>query len=180
MNESTPQSEALIAALVEIERHVSASGWDQPARMFALVRTQALVDAEPGLADQLIVTAEDALSSIEQDGFQAGANLVETLAQIGWPASVEGCALACERTFLPPEYDGQIPEDPDEAVEFVNHHPARQDIRVVVGVLRDGVRHGVARLVTNPEDLLGAENLAPGLAAALAATLVPEPKETDR
>ena len=119
------------------------------------------MDAEPGLADQLIVTAEDALSSIEQDGSAAGADLMQTLAGIGWPHSVEGCALACERTFLPTEYDGLIPDDPDAAVDFVNHHPARQDIRVVVGVLRGGVRHGVARLVYQPRRPAGGRESGP-------------------
>jgi len=50
-------------------------------------------------------------------------------------------------------------------------HPERQEIRVVVGADRAGNRHGVARLVSNPGELLGAEDLVPGLAAALAHTL---------
>ena len=41
----------------------------------------------------------------------------------------------------------------------------------MVGVDRLGNRHGVARLASRPEDLLGAEDLVPGLAAALAHTL---------
>ncbi len=32
-----PVSDALVAALIEVERHVGRSGWDQPARLFALV-----------------------------------------------------------------------------------------------------------------------------------------------
>ena len=31
--------DALVASLMEIERHVAGLGWDQPARLFALVPT---------------------------------------------------------------------------------------------------------------------------------------------
>lgn len=165
------QPEALIAALVEIERHVGQSGWDQPARLFALVRTADLVAAEPHLADQLTVTSEDALSSIEQEDFRDGEDLMTTLAQIGWSESVHGCALALERTFLPAGLEDQIPADPDEAARFVAKHPQRQDVRVVVGALRDGSSHGLARLVSEPDELLGGTQLVPALAGALARTL---------
>ena len=60
--------------------------------------------------------------------------------------------------------------DADAAAEFVAKHPERSDLRVVVGVLRDGARHGLARVVTAPDDLLGSEDLVPGLAEALLAT----------
>ena len=46
-------SEALAAALIEVERHVGRSGWDQPARLFALVPTAELIAAEPSLARRL-------------------------------------------------------------------------------------------------------------------------------
>ena len=65
----TEQAERLLAGLVEIERFVGQAGWDQPARLFALVPTEELLAAEPGLVDQLTVTAEGSLSSIEQDEF---------------------------------------------------------------------------------------------------------------
>ena len=45
--------EALLAALVELEHHVAQAGWDAPARLFALVETDALVAAEPDLARSL-------------------------------------------------------------------------------------------------------------------------------
>ena len=40
----------LIAALADIERHVSELGWDQPARLFALVETATLLELEPNEA----------------------------------------------------------------------------------------------------------------------------------
>ena len=56
----------------------------------------------------------------------------------------------------------------------MNQHEARADVRVVVGALRDGSRHGLARVLNNPDDLLGAEDLVPGLADALLTTLKEE------
>ncbi len=165
----------LVAALADIERHVSQLGWDQPARLFALVDTATLLELEPQLRDRISTTAADALTAIEQEDFQLTGDVSERLARLSWPATVTGCALALERAFLPPQYEDQIPQDPDAAVAFVMGHPERTDVRVVVGALRDGARHGLARLVNNPEDLLGAEDLVPGLADALLATLKEEP-----
>lgn len=167
-------NDALVAALLEIERHVSRAGWDQPARLFALVRTTDLLAAEPALAEQLVLPpgrSEDALSSVEQEDFHAGEALLEALAGIAWPPTVFGCAVAVERSFLPADAEGDLPADLEEAARVVAEHPRRQDVRVVVGVLRDGSRHGLARLVSNPEDLLGGEDLVPGLTTALTATL---------
>lgn len=166
--------DALVAALMEIERHVSHGGWDQPARLFALVPTAELVAAEPSLAEQVSNPDdlhEGALSSIEQDGFHTGADLIDDLDHIMWPDAVAGCALAIERLFVPPHVEATIPEDPDEAATFVAEHPERREVRVVVGVTRAGGRYGVARLRSNPEDLLAADDLVPGLGDALARTL---------
>ena len=80
-------------------------------------------------------------------------------------------ALSTERTFLPAGQEGELPEDPTAAAAYVAAHPARQDIRVVVGADRAGHVHGVARLVSDPGELLGAADLVPGLGAALALTL---------
>ncbi|MGO4955781.1 PPA1309 family protein [Luteococcus sp. Sow4_B9] len=163
--------EALVAALVEIEQYVGQSGWDQPARLFALVRTADLVAAEPQLAEQLTVTSDDALSSIEQEDFRDGEDLFETLSRIGWSDDVHGCALSLERSFLPAGLEDQIPAHPDDAARFVANHPQHQDVRVVVGALRDGSTHGLARLVTQPDELLGGHDLVPGLSRVLAETL---------
>ncbi|MGA4507244.1 PPA1309 family protein [Propionibacteriaceae bacterium G1746] len=162
----------LIAALMDIERHVTSQGWDQPARLFALVRTDELVRNEPSLAAHLTQGNPDSLSSIEQEDFHAGGDLPELLATLGrmsWPASVFGCALALERAFLAPQHESEIPQqNPDE---FVANHPQRQDMRIVVGALRDGARYGVARLLSHPDDLLGTQELAPDLIDAVAGTL---------
>ena len=161
----------LVACLADIERHVSDNGWDQPARLFALVGTKALLEVEPQLRGRVPETLDDALTAVEQDDFASGVDVLERLGQIFFPESVDGVAIAMERTFLPAQFEGEIPEDPDAAVDFVMHHPDKTDVRVVVGVLRDGTRHGLARLVSNPDDLLGAADLVPGLTEALNATL---------
>ncbi|MFZ1410204.1 MAG: PPA1309 family protein [Micropruina sp.] len=168
----TTRGEALVACLMEIERHVGSSGWDQPARLFALVPTAALLEAEPSLAAHLgQPTSLGALSSVEQDGFAAGDDPVAALARISWPDAVHGCAIALERTFLPADAEGDLTDDPDQNARIVATHPRRQDVRVVVGCTRDGQRHGVGRLQSNPDDLLGGQDLVPGLTSALARTL---------
>lgn len=157
----------LIACLMDIERHVSDAGWDQPARLFALVTTATLLEVEPQLAGRIPEASLDALTAVEQDEFHAGDDLFDRLEAIFWPETVEGCAIALERAFLPPKFEADLPEDSAAAAEFVAHHPEKSDVRVVVGVLRDGTRHGLARVITEPDELLGAENLVPGLSEAL-------------
>ena len=171
------QRDALVAALVDLERHVGAAGWDAPPRLFALVLTDVFAAAEPDLAAELRLrtTTEGAppgaLTAIEQEGFRPSGDLVADLAQLEWPETVFGCAVSAERTFLPAGAEEGIPDDPRVAAAYVAAHPDRQEIRVVVGADRVGNRHGVARLVSNPGELLGAEDLVPGLGEALAHTL---------
>lgn len=166
-------SDALLAALAEIERHVGHAGWDSVARLFALVPTQELLAAEPSLAAQLAHArpVEGALSSIEQEGFAAGDDPLAALERIGWPDTVAGCAIAIERAFLPPEAETGLPDDPYQAAQWVANHPQRQDIRLVAGALRTGERHCIARVRSAPEELLGGPDLVPAVTAALAHTL---------
>jgi hypothetical protein len=163
-------SDRLLAALVEVERHVGRSGWDQPARIFALVPTAELIAAEPALAEQL-TGPTDGYSSIEQEDFRAGEDLAETLAGIVWPPAVAGCILALERAFLPADAEADLPADPDAAALAVASHPRRMDLRVVVGVTRDGNSHGLARVRGEDGELMAGADLVPALAAALAHTL---------
>lgn len=168
---------ALMAALLELERHVREAGWDQAPRLFALVLTDDLVASEAALATSLGLRSSadgapaDGLTAIEQEDFASAAELLDDLAALEWPETVFGCAVSVERTFLPPTAEDDIPDDPAEAAQFVNDHPERQDVRVLVGVDRAGHRHGVARLVSQPHELLAADDLVPGLTSALAHTL---------
>ena len=168
---------ALMATLLELERHVREAGWDQRPRLFALVSTDDLVSSEPELAAALGLrgSAEgapaDALTAIEQDEFTSTGDLLEDLAGVEWPESVFGCAVSVERSFLTAAAEADIPSDSAAAAAYVAGHPERQDVRVLVGVDRAGHAHGVARLVAQPDELLAADNLVPGLTAALAHTL---------
>jgi hypothetical protein len=169
--------DALVAALVELDRHVGRDGWDTPPRLFALVLSDVLAAAEPRLSAELGLrtsatgAAPGALTAIEQDQFASSGDLIRDLAQLEWPDTVFGCALATVRMFLPADSDLELPDDPEAAAEVVASHPRRQEIRVVVGADRAGNRHGVARLAAQPEELLGAPDLVPDLVAALAHTL---------
>jgi len=165
-------NDALAAAVLDVERHVGRSGWDQPSRLFALVPTAELLEAAPELAGQLGAEhPEGHLSSIEQEDFHNGLALHEALAHLAWPATVTGCVLSVERAFLPSQYESELPDDPAQASDAVSNHPHRQELRLVTGVLRTGERHAVARVRSDPSELLGGENLAPGLSTALLATL---------
>lgn len=178
------EGEALIAALIELERFIGEQGWEQPPRLFALVRTDDLIAADPDLVESQGLRGSDqggrpdALTAIEQEGFDPGDDLVGGLAGIFWPSAVYGCALALESSFLPSRAENDLPEDPALAAEAVRNHPARQDVRLVVGVTRDGDRHGVGRLVSQPDELLGAPDLVAGLGEVLAHTLS-EPETDD-
>lgn len=173
----TKSADALLAALLELERHVGRDGWDQPPRLFALVLTDVLAAAEPVLSREmgLRTTAAGglpgALTAIEQDGFTGSDDLTADLAALEWPDTVFGCAVATVRTFLPAAYEADLPADQASAAAVVAEHPQRQEIRVVVGVDRAGHRHGVGRLASRPDELLGAADLVPGLGSALAHTL---------
>src|SRR5690242_6260090 len=74
----------LTRAVLEIDAYASGLGWDQPARLFALVDTDQLRAEEPGLAAQLGIDneAEASLTPVEQDELPAGAPLDEFLATI--------------------------------------------------------------------------------------------------
>ena len=50
--ETPPETadDGLRTAVLEIERHAAEAGWDQPARLFALVETAHLLEREPQLA----------------------------------------------------------------------------------------------------------------------------------
>ncbi|GAA2316852.1 MULTISPECIES: PPA1309 family protein [Streptomyces] len=183
MSNATPgtgplASNPLTRAVLEIDEYASGLGWDQPARLFALVDTARLRTEEPGLAAQLGLDegGEEiaSLTPIEQDELPSGAPLDEFLATIAWPDAVTGCALTVERQMLPPSAESSVPEGLDEAAlaKWVADHPDRQEVRMTVAVLRDGARESALRLreKDSPTEVLTGAGLVPGLAEALAAT----------
>jgi hypothetical protein len=169
-------TELLQDTLVEIERHVARSGWDQAPQIFALASTADLLAREPDFAASLGFTADElpagALTPVEQDPLP-DAPLDESLAQIGWPPEVLGCALVQEVLVLPPEAEAAMPADTD-ALDWVAEHPQRREARLAVAVLRDGSRACAVRLRSEApaeDELLVGADLAPQLADALLDTL---------
>lgn len=165
-------SPTLNRAVDEVERHVRIDGWDQPARLFALAPTDDLLTREPALAEQMGIQpdAAEGLTPIEQD---IGDRPVEDLlASITWPETVTGAVLVIERIVLPPGAEEDMPDDAADASAWAQNHPDRADVRVVVGVLRDGTRASVVRVRGHDADtdLLRSAELSPELGNALFAT----------
>lgn len=173
-----PRLEALAAAVRELESVVAKQGWDGPIRMFALVRTQQALK-DPQFASLLPAETIEAAQhdprhvvSIEQGGLPAADNLEAVLAQVGWPETVDGAVLVVERLLIPPEAEKAMPTDPEQALQYCLNHPERQDVRIAVGVLRDGSSWSVIRTKAFDRDdaVGGGEDLVPGLTTALKAT----------
>lgn len=173
---------ALAAAVLEIESHIATEGWDQPARLYALVDTAALVAREPALAAAMGLdeaSAEGSLTPVEQDQLAPDQPLEVVLESITWPPGVAGCAAVVERLVLPPDADEQIPDDQASAVEFAREHPDRQEVRIVAGATRDGSTYCALRLRAHDDDqsVVGGADLVPGLLQLLGATLEEETVE---
>ncbi|MGA5329879.1 PPA1309 family protein [Streptomyces griseoincarnatus] len=177
MSNTPMAANPLTRAVLEIDEYVSGLGWDQPARLFALVDTARLRAEQPSLADRLGLDGGEesaALTPIEQEEIPAGKPLDEFLGTIAWPDAVTGCALTVERLMLPPSAEAEVPKDLGEAAltKWVAEHPERQEVRMTVAVLRDGSRESALRLreKDSPTEVLTGSDLVPGLARALTAT----------
>ena len=181
MSQSTEQppvdvDPVLRAAVREIESHSAEAGWDQPARLYALVPTTDLVQREPALAAAMGLDEADGagtLTPVEQDEVPQDKPLESVLEQIMWPAEVFGCAAVVERLVLPPGADSQLPEDPRSAEEYAAQHPDRQEVRIVAGATRDGSTYCALRLRSHddPLSVLEAPDLVPALLELVRGTL---------
>jgi hypothetical protein len=168
---------ALATAVLEIESHTAQSGWDQPARLYALVETAQLVRREPALASMMGLdeaAADGSLTPIEQEELPTE-RFESALAGIAWGPEVTGCAAVVERLVLPPEADDAIPADAAEAAAYAAEHPHRQEVRMAVGVTRAGSSYCALRLRAHDDDqsVVGGTDLVPELVALLGATLDP-------
>jgi hypothetical protein len=166
---------ALRAVVREVESHIAAAGWDQPAHLYALVPTAELIAAEPALAASLgLDAAEDAgsFTPIEQE-VPADRALEEVLSSIAWPPTVVGCAAVVERLVLPPGAEAALPEDAEQALAAAAEHPDRQEVRMAVAVTRDGRTHCALRLRSHDDDtdVLDGVDLVPALVELLTDTL---------
>lgn len=176
--DGTPGSSRLDALTLDLERHAASAGWDQPPHLFALVETADLLRREPQLATQLGLREGEpgALTPVDQGDLQEDgghASLDELLAGIAWPPEVLGTAVSVERLMVPPAVEKDMPQDEGEALRWLAEHPERQEVRLVVAVLRDGSRSAALRLRAHDEEtsVLTGRDLVPGLADALAETL---------
>ena len=142
-------------AIREIEAYTDRFGWDGPLRLFALVRTSELDDA---LDDGSELTA------VEQDSLPEAESLEELLAQIGWPEAVDGCAICVERVIVDREDESVI--GPEEALA----DPNKRDVRLAVGVMRDGASWCTLRVKDVP-DLIESSDAVPELIDVLRQTL---------
>jgi hypothetical protein len=171
-----PVDTGLPTAVLEIERHAAEAGWDQPARLFALVETARLLEREPHLAASL---GEAVLTPIEQEGLAAGA-LEDQLTEISWPESVHGCAALVERVVLPPAAESQLPDEPGSAASYASEHPDRQEVRIVAAATRTGASYCALRMRAHDADdaVLTGPDLVPGLVDLVRATLeAPSPSD---
>jgi len=162
---------ALLAVVGEVEGHVAEAGWDQPPQLFALVDTEELLRAEPQLAQTMGIVADrpGSLTPVAQDPL-SDAPLDEQLASMVFGPEVLGVVLAHEVVVLPPSAEDALGEDLGAAAV----HPERREVRMAVGVLRDGSREAVLRLrgADGAEDQrVTGTDLVPGLAEALLSTL---------
>lgn len=176
-DENAPQVDQVLAAAVrEIEAHAAEAGWDQPARLYALVPTSDILVREPSLAAAMGIdeaAAAGSLTPVEQDQTQVDRPLEEVLRGIMWPAEVFGCAAVVERLVLPTEVDGQIPDDPEAAQEFAASHPDRQEVRIVAGATREGATYCALRFRSHDDStsVVESPDLVPALLELLANTL---------
>ncbi|MBM9461548.1 hypothetical protein JK386_16710 [Nocardioides sp. zg-536] len=167
---------ALAAAVLEVEKHVASAGWDQPARLYALVDTAHIVETQPELAAQLGLDSpreRGSLTPIEQDELPEGMELEEALLSIAWPEVIIGCVAVVERLVLPPAAEGDVPEDPYAAQEFAREHPDAQDVRIVAGAVRSGATYCALRTRSNDDDssVMGGVDIVPGLLELVRGTL---------
>lgn len=173
---------ALAAAVLEIESHHASGGWDQPARLYALVDTADLVRREPALAAAMGLddaSAAGSLTPVEQDAIADEGLLEESLGVISWPPDVVGCAAVVERLVLPPQADVGLPDDAPGAAAYALEHPDRQEVRIVAGVTRHGATYCALRLRSHDDDqsVVGGTDLVPELIALLGDTLDAEEAE---
>lgn len=162
------QNADLLAAALDIERHVDAEGWDQPALLFALVESRRILVEQPGLAAELGLGLDSpTLTTFEQEAPPDDQDLDVFLGRIEWPEQIVGAALVVERLVLPPRAEAELADRPDAAT-VAREHPEARDMRIVVAVGRDGEQMCVLRLRGEAdEDVLTGPDLVPGLAAAM-------------
>lgn len=149
----------LAETIRELDQHVADGGWDQAARLFAIVLTADLATDHPELVSD---GKAEQFMFVEQDAPIDNENLIGSLEQISWPAEITGAALAIERL---------ISMQPDEEVE-VDAESQTQEIRIIALVMRDGTNLNAIRQRSYDDEtnVAVASDLVPALNKALLQT----------
>lgn len=143
----------------ELEAHVAASGWDQSARLFAIVPTADLATDHPELVSE---ENYGQYMFVEQEAPLDNENLIGSLEQITWPDQITGAALAIERLFS---------MQPDDEIDPEENSPT-QELRIIALVMREGANMNAIRQRTHDDakDVAVASDLVPALNKALLQT----------
>jgi hypothetical protein len=160
-------------AALEVEAHVAESGWDQPARLYALVPTTELIADEPELAARLGLdpaSAAGTFTPIEQE-LNPTESLERLLTRIEWPPAVRGAAAVLERIVLSDDVEAALPAEADP--EAAARDPRRHEVRLAAAVTRDGRAYCAIRLRDHDRDdaILEGDQLVPGLVGLLSRSL---------
>lgn len=158
-------SSELSRVVLGIEQDLAVQGWDRPAALYALVATADLIAREPQL-EFALADRDGVLTALEQDALPDQA-LEDFLPTIQWPAEVLGAALAVERWIVPDHIEDEV-----SLSAWAADHPGKQDVRIVVGVLRDGTKFCALRMRSHDSDeaVLSGPDLVPDLIDYLGAT----------
>lgn len=169
----TPEEHALAEAVAGVERLAAQVGWDQATRVFSLVRTREAAASDASFRAQLIQLDPEQLPAahltpVEQAELPDVDSVEELLARLAWPESVHGAALVVERVLL-------RGDDADATTRDALASPRREDVRLAVGVTREGASWCVMRARSQDDEALRPQgaDLVPGLVEQLAATFRP-------
>ena len=163
---------SLKEAVLEIERECAKAGWSRGIVLYALVPTADVIESAPEMAAALADKSPASLTAIEQEEVELTGTIEDFLGTISWSAEVFGAALVLERLIVneepPVECEGELSEA--ALAEWVAAHG--QEVRMVVGVLRDGSQECVMRMRAFDDEnaIMAGSELLPGMAEALALT----------
>ena len=159
---------ALKETVLEIERECAKAGWTRGIVLYALVPTADVIESAPEMAEALAEKSPTSLTAIEQEDVELTGTIEEFLGTISWSAEVFGAALVLERLIVNEEPPGELSEE--ALAEWVIEHG--QEVRMVVGVLRDGSQECAMRMRAYDDEnaIMAGPELLPGMAEALALT----------
>ena len=164
---SVPMS-ALKETVLEIERECATAGWTRGIVLYALVPTADVIESAPEMAEALAEKSPTSLTAIEQEDVELTGTIEDFLGTISWSAEVFGAALVLERLIVNEEPPGELSQE--ALAEWVIEHG--QEVRMVVGVLRDGSQECAMRMRAYDDEnaIMAGPELLPGMAEALALT----------